>query len=543
MSFPYDQRTVSAMHQILGVAWNKADKTYVSEGPEILLDLQRVGVGVNGLSTEARRVAEKFRTDLWSVMDIRSADYGDADFSFQLQGTDILASQPNMILGDEPGLGKSKQALDAAAKNGFKSILIVCPNTLVWNWGTMPNAIEPGEIQKWHPEFTEGVVPSDRIKRKKFWSEPLPNVVITNYEKLILTDWPQDISFDVVIADEVHRAKNAQTQTYKALRRTFRHSKWGNWGLSGTPMEIRVEELYSVLGLFRPAVLGGFYKFREAHCITDWAGSVVGVKNIDLLRDRIGPFILRRTKTEVLKKLPPKTYNNVYIKLSNAEIAAYEAFTSNFNNWLDEHSVSGSGNPLVEMLRMRQFVCSPALFTDELGKGSKFQALQEILADRPGKTIVFCFFEEVISLLQGWLGTDPRAIISGKVPSNQRKAIVDEFNSGMIGDVLLCTDAGREGVNITGADMVIHYDQGQFNPKKLEQREDRAHRIGQKENVTVTNLLCLDTIDVGMYQLNRERDQLFKDIVDGAEEAILRKLDAPRLRRMVEGRLNHFGQH
>lgn len=531
IQFPYDKGAVDQVRLCLGLSWDKSLRVWKSEGPEVLLDMERFAIQPSWVSGEARQIAEEFRQQLWNVMDLRSKDYGEEEFAYQQQGAEILAAMPNMILGDSPGAGKSKQVLDALAKTDFKHALVVCPNTLVWNWATPEEAIEPGEIFKWHPEFTEGVVPTDKKKRAEFWKSPLPQITVCNYEKLYLKDWPVNIDFDVIIADEIHRAKNSSTATYKALRRLINRSKHA-WGLTGTPFEIRIMELYNILGLLRPAVLGNFMRFRDQHCETDWAGQVVGVKNMQLLRERIAPFMLRRDTTH------PRNYQNIYVQMTPAESNAYQSMTSEFDNWLAERGISGKGDPLVQLTRMRQFVCTPAIFTDELGEGSKFHTLKESLDDWRGKVVIFSFFEEAIAFLHKWLKLPEQAIISGKVKPADRRPRIDAFNRGELGNVLVSTDAGREGLNITGANLIIHYDQGFFNPQKMQQREGRLDRIGQKDNITVINMLCMDTIDVGMYQLNKEREKLFKDVIDGAELNLMRKLDAPALKRLVHGKLN-----
>jgi SNF2 family DNA or RNA helicase len=216
---------------------------------------------------------------------------------------------------------------------------------------------------------------------------------------------------------------------------------------------------------------------------------VVGIKNLPLLRDRIGPFILRRTKKEVLPQLPPKLPPQAFfVQLSPEEEKAYEAFTGELGNWLTTHGVSGAGNAMVQTLRMRQFCCSPMLFTDELGKGSKFAALETIIDQHEGQIVVFCFFKEMVKLLLQWLGADPRATITGDVSAEQRKIREVEFNAGKLGKVMVCNDAAQKGLNFVGADMIIHYDQI-FNAQKMAQREDRLHRIGQQLPVNVIHML------------------------------------------------------
>lgn len=710
LEFPYHEDAVKYIKNVLGVTFDKPRTLWVSDGPEILLDMQRFGIEVNWMSTSARTIAEGFRQQLWDQMDARAQDIEEYEYAYQDIGAKILAAMPFMILGDEPGLGKSKQSLDAAMKIGVSQgayrriptqsrtnetsskesrnwqnkgsaregsqevdkdlsklrnsneslsshdssysstrdtpetssipnnsrnnsetkrqwpndesvyskdgeytsqerlhkrvsdkdegpqyrgkessdllqsglrqsskddsdrirqqnysqdwiqekrpeeiysargfrlesvsnktfpILILCPKTLCFNW--------VNEVHKWWPELTVDVVPDQMRTNKKgigrtdFWHN-MPDVVIANYEKLRLVDWPDQLIWDVMICDEATKLKNAQTVLYKVTKRVMRRVNTA-WALTGTPLEIRVQELYNILGLLRPAVLGGWMRFESQHVITDWSGAVVGSKNLELLRERIAPFLLRRTKGEVLRQLPPKRYNNVLVKMSPEETAAYQSMTSAFNNWLDENHISGGGNPLVETLRMRQFCASPAIWTDEFRHGSKFEMLKELIEGWDGLVVVFCFFEEVISLMHKWLNVHPEALISGKITSDKGERIrrAEAFSAGEMGKVFLSTDAGGMGINITGADLVIHYDQ-LFNPQKMHQREDRLHRIGQTKPVVVANMLCLDTIDVGMYQLNKEREHLFEEIVDGAEEALLRKLDAPRLKRLVEGRLNN----
>lgn len=523
------ENEVTVIKKCLGLSFSKTDKLWKSTGPEILMDLDRYKIKVDFLDAGARKIAEDFRQQIWDTLDVRSVDIEGETYAYQEQGIKFLSLMPSAILGDDMGLGKTRQALNASVEVGSNSTLVLAPKTLTYNW--------KAEVEKWHPELSVAVVPDNPKARKAFWDDVTPEVVIANYEKLQSQDWPLNRKWDVLICDEASRFKTSTTITYKKVKAIRGHAKYA-WALTGTPLEIRVEELYNILSLLRPAVLGGFYRFRDEHLLTDWAGSVVGTKQIELLRERIAPYILRRTKEEVLKQLPPKTIQNVYIKMSKEEQTAYEGFTSAFNNFLTEHDISGAGNPLTEMLRMQQFCCTPMIFTDELGKGSKFDTIKGIIDEWQGRVVVFCFFEEVISLYQKWLGCHPDAVISGKVAAQARLERVNSFNNGELGKVLVSTDAGNQGLNITGANLLINIDQ-LWNPQRMEQREARLHRIGQTENVTIMNTLLMDTIDYGKWQLGQERRQLFKDVVDGAEESILRKLNAPRLKAIVEGRLGN----
>ena len=541
LQFPYSAESVEQVRLCLGFSWDKNHKVWKSSGPEPLLDMERFAIQPAWVSKEAREIAEDFRQQLWDVMDARVEDYHDELYGYQKQGSKIIASMPFSILADEVGCGKSKQALDAAIDIlHADKILVLAPKTLCYNW--------MDEVHKWHPNIKAGVLPdttSERkhhkedISRSRFW-ENFPQITIANYEKLLAKDWPYEIEWDVVICDEAVRLKTATTFIYKAVKKVFARTKCA-WCLTGTPLEIRLSELYNILCLLRPSVLGNYMRFKDHHLVTDWAGSIVGAKNIPLLRERISPFMLRRTKAEVLSMLPPKLPpQNFFVKLSHAEDTAYKAFTAEFNNWLTERGISGKGNPLTETLRMRQFCCTPWLFTEELGRGSKFEALKQFIDDWPGQIVVFSFFEQVIDLLQQWLDTNPEAVISGKVTSDNGERIrrAKEFNEGRLGKVFLSTDAGGMGINLIGADCIVHFDQGNWNPQRKNQRTGRLHRIGQINRVQEVNMMCIDTIDYGQYQLYQEEEALFESVVEGSEIALLKKLDAPRWRRLVEGKLN-----
>lgn len=538
--FPYHPDGVTYIKNVLGLEWNKNHKAWVSDGPEVLLDLQRFNIKISDMSSAARLIAEEFRQELWDIMDIRSEDSEEL-YAYQRQGSSVLAKSPRFLLGDVMGIGKTKQALDAIASLDLQQVLVLCPKTLTYNW--------LDEVQKWHPEISAGVVPDKRKPSSKkddkgddritFWSKQ-PRITIANYEKLLVSDWPLARHWDLVVADEAQRLKNSTTIVWKHTRVITRQSD-RFWAMTGTPLEIRLMELYNIFSLMRPSVLGGFWRFKNQHMITDWGGNVVGARNIELLRERIGPFMLRRTKSEVLKQLPPKIFTQSFIKMSPAEQRDYQNLLMDFDQWLRDKDVSGSSDPMVKTIRMRQFCCSPHLFTPDAPRGSKYETLVELLEDHDGRTVIFCEFEQMTRLLALWLkedvGYNPEAYISGDVKAQDRISRVKAFNEGKLGDVFISTDAGREGINLTGADLVVHYNQ-LWNPQRMHQREDRTHRIGQKLSVTVVDLLLIDTVDVGMYELNREREQLFTSVIEEAEEAMIRKLSPARLRRILEGRLD-----
>lgn len=450
------------------------------------------------------------------------------------------------------GLGKSKEALDAAFVIKAADILILAPKTLLWNW--------LAEIEKWGylDCWVPFIVPDN--KRKDMWQDfdahgECGRIVLANYEKTILQDWPFDRKWDVLVLDEVTKCKNTQTKTWRRVQRIVQTSD-NVWALTGTPLEMRLEELWGIMSLLRPTILGSFSRFRDQHLILDFWGNVIGSKNHELLRERIAPWLLRRTKAEVASYLPPKLYNEIWIDLSPEEREEYEKIKRAFLLWLAEHGRSASeANVLTQLLRLQQFTSSPALLATPEGSdqtvfsggpvgfisqkdnnfhGSKLEALRELLAEWEGRAVVFTRFAKMAELLVKELELPEEAIIAGYVPAEERVPRIEAFNRGELGKVLASTDAGAFGLNITGADMICHLDM-LWNPSRMVQREDRLHRIGQERPVNVVKLLCKGTIDVGMNKILAKREMLFDDVINRAATEERARWSEAQLRRLVDG--------
>ena len=434
------------------------------------------------------------------------------------------------------GLGKSKQALDACAQLSLTRILAIAPKTLTYNWAA--------EIEKWYPDWNVWVLDDNPNKRRTDWIEwdeeqtgdcPQPCVMISNYEKVSLSDWPMDIRWDVVIPDECQALKNTSIKRHKAVKQLKTDRLWG---LSGTPMELRVEELFGIMSLIRPAVFGSWLRFRDQHVMTDAFGNTVGPRNLDLLKERIAPWVTRRKKEDVLAQLPPKLYNTLFIDMPPDEAKEYTHIKKEFLKWLEENEYNpNNATTMTQMLRLQQFTCSPNLLDEEVGQaGAKFDALEDLIKEWDGQIMVFTRFSQMAYRLLSWLGLPSSAIIAGEVPAKGRVSVVTAFNAGQLGKTLVSTDAGAYGLNVTGANLVIHYDQ-LWNPGKMWQREDRLHRIGQKDTVNVLNMITRDTIDEGMVNVLEKRRGLFKEVIDGSQEVELSEIGTGTLRRIVEGKI------
>ena len=522
-----------------GFVWNASAKAWIAEGPEVILDMDRIDLWqhISTITPEATARVAAFRTNLELILNAKEEEHEGA-YGYQKTGTKSLVLQKRGILADDMGLGKSKQALDACAQVDAKNILIVAPKSLTWNWYY--------EIEKWYPKWqTYAVISDDKRKRQAQW-ESLDDdrfIAIVNYEKLRLGDWPSDIHWDVIIFDEAHRLKNPQTATYKQAKKL--RSEY-LWAITGTPMEIRIEELYGIMTLLRPGLFGGWMRFREQHLMMDAWGNVLGPKNLELLKERISPWMTRRRKEDVLTQLPPKIYNNVFVELSPSELKEYNKIKSEFYSWLAENDRNiNEANTLTQLLRLQQYTSSPDLLAnedDEVIRGSKYEVLKEVLQDWDGKVMIFSRFAQMILALLEWLQEDfkndmhPEALIAGGIDGKVRVERVEKFNNDQLGRFLLSTDAGAYGLNVTGANLIIHYDQ-LWNPGKMWQREDRLHRIGQAQVVNVLTLITEGTVDEGMAKVLDKRREIFKDIVDGAEDVAIQRLGAGNLKKLVEGKL------
>lgn len=532
LSFQYNSILVERVKKCLGFRWLETHKQWVSDGPEVVLDMERYQIPYRPTPAARERVLTFYAT-LNELLKLK-AEKPQGEYGYQSIGTRSLILQESGILADDMGLGKSKQAIDAVRKVGAERVLILAPKSLTYNWDK--------ELAKWgDPTWTRAMVPEkgSAPARKAFWEGELPNVVIANYEKLILDDWPKNLKWDALIFDEAHKVKNRTTATHKMVAKVAANSTY-RFALTGTPLEIKVEELFGIMSITRPAVFGTFYRFKQDHLNCDWMGNVTGIKAAPLLKERVGPWMTRRTKNEVLSNLPPKIYTPVYVDFSSEEQKLYNQICSGFTEWLESEGrlANRGGNVLTEIIRMQQFTSSPQLLgIDSCGWGSKYWELQNLIAQAPGRVLIFTRFSTMARYLQEWMELPARAIITGDVTDpKERLARIGDFNQGNLGKVFVGTDAMGVGLDVL-ADTVVHYDK-LWNPAKEWQREDRCHGIGrgiEGVHTNVYHMLVKDTIDEGMHAVTTERTELFQDIIDGAEDVMVKRFSTADFERMVRG--------
>lgn len=422
----------------------------------------------------------------------------------------------NGILADDMGLGKTLQALSliqkAKEEDGNMPVLVVCPTSVVFNWES--------EIQKFTPELS--CLKLSGVDRKNLFDKiPEYDIVITSYA-LIRRDIEdlKDIKFRYVILDESQNIKNAMSQTAQSVKMLNADHKLA---LSGTPIENRLEELWSVFDFLMPGFLFNVaeFNFRYVNPIMERQDKTVEKR----LKMQIYPFILRRMKRDVAKDLPDKVENIAYCEMTPEQKDFYldvldstkeELFKSIEQNGLEKSRMS----IFSALLRLRQICCHPRLYDKEMVKGDilsgKFEHLKgmlEQIISEGHRVLLFSSFVDMLDIIKGWLERSgiPYEYLTGK--TKDRQGAVERFNSSTsIPIFLISLKAGGTGLNLTGADYVIHYDPW-WNPAVEDQATDRAYRIGQTKKVFVYRIITKNTVEEKIQKLKAIKRNLVDSVI------------------------------
>ena len=417
-------------------------------------------------------------------------------FPYQVTGVRHLVAAGRALLADDMGLGKTVQALAACevlrARGEASRILIVTSASLKDQWAR--------EIRR-HTGATCAVVDGAAPMRRVALEGDAPYKIL-NYEQT----WRelsllQRLDADVLVLDEAQRAKNFRTRTASTLRSIPARFAFV---LTGTPVENRLDDLYALMQLVDPAVLGPLWRFNLDFHRQNPRGKVEGYKNLGALRARIAPVLLRRRKEEVLLQLPPITHQTRYIPLTEEQSALETGFRADAARWLSiaerrALTLEEQQKLMGALLKARQAcddtrLCDPARTEDRSPKLDELESLvTEICAQGGSKVLVFSEWVEMLKLASGRLrGAGIESVmLHGGIATEKRPALLERFREDDAVKVLLSTDAGGTGLNLQVASYVIHLDLP-WNPGRLDQRTARAHRLGQTRGVSVT-YLCAET--------------------------------------------------
>ncbi|MFO0612546.1 MAG: DEAD/DEAH box helicase [Polyangiaceae bacterium] len=453
---------------------------------------------------------------------------------YQLEGFRWLARFAELGIGaclaDDMGLGKTVQVLALLLTRKSGPHLVVAPTSVSANWAR--------EIARFAPSLRVlAYVGKDRAARLEGLADAPPTVVIASYALLHEDeDALAAVSWDTVVLDEAQFIKNAHALRARAA---FRLSARQRVALTGTPVENHFGDLWSIFHFLNPGLLGTWKDFQRRFVKpVERAGERAPEA---VLREWIGPYVLRRLKSDVLDDLPPITEVQHDVALSKDEAVRYALLRKQIHGKLfTPHGKRGSKlEVLAEITRLRRFCCHPRLvFPDADVEGTKVTALLDLateLRENGHRALVFSQYVDFLTIVREAL--DERGIayeyLDGSTPEASRQARVDAFQDGTATLFLATLKAGGFGVNLTAADYVIHLDPW-WNPAVLAQATDRAHRIGQSRPVTVYSLITKHTIEEQIVALHQKKQRLADAVLEGASAAA--ELSIDDLVRLLEAR-------
>lgn len=457
-------------------------------------------------------------------------------YPYQREGAEFIFKQGRAVVADEMGLGKTIQAIAATMllrKNGLAgSVWVVCPTSLKYQW--------KNEIKKFTGEDALAVE-GDVVKRVDLLCTDPAFFKIVSYQSLT-----NSINFglksmpDMIIYDEVQRLKNWDTKMAVAMRRL---TPGYVVALSGTPLENKLTELYSVMQLVDQFALGPYWKFVAETTEMDPTGRVTGYKNLNKVGLLLKSRLIRRTKKSVELQMPSRIDKNLFVPVTKEQMAVHDDCKWNVGaliaKWRKVGFLSETDRRrLMLNLSMMRMVADSTFILDQKSRhdtkiDEAVSIIGEVIASGDEKIVIFSQWERMQRVMAGEL--EKRGIgfrfLHGGVPSQKRGAMINDFISDTECRVFLSTDAGSTGLNLQAASIVINFDLP-WNPAVLEQRIGRVYRIGQTRQVQVINMISVGTIEQNMLDTLAFKTGLFEGVLDGGEDAVV--LNEKKFDRIVE---------
>ncbi|WFE63004.1 DEAD/DEAH box helicase [Micromonospora sp. WMMD714] len=517
------------------------DEGYTTLGARMPAAAHAVLNGEGTAITAASALLTQFR----QAVTTRAALHGTAIQAtlrpYQVHGVAWLSARPGLghggVLADEMGLGKTLQAICLlATRVSTAPHLVVCPTSLIGNWRREIARFAPG---------TPTISYHGAGRRLPDTYQP-GTVVITSYpvlrrdEPLMKTDW------DVVVFDEAQQIKNPEALASRAASALSAQSRIA---MTGTPVENRLDELWAILNVTNPGLLGTRARFRQRFVTPiEQRRSATAAAALNTI---VQPHLLRRTKAEVAAELPPKQYSTMVCTLTDEQARLYrEAVDRAFSDGLGA-GIERSGRVLALLTALKQICNHPAQYLRDgpaqPGRSGKFDRATEMLAeivDESDRALVFTQYRAMGELLSGHLadslGVGPIPFLHGGLSAAQRDRLVHAFQEDDDAPpvLLLSLRAAGFGLNLTRATHVMHYDRW-WNPAVEEQATDRAHRIGQQRTLNVYTLVTGGTIEDHIAQMHDSKRGL-AEIVSGDTEAALAKLSDDELHEVLDLDLGAF---
>lgn len=523
INFPYNEKVVNTIREYPTRYWDKDNKeweipfknfkSFIDSLPEFNFDIHG-----NWKAFEKKKVIE-----------LPDFNFKTKPFEHQIEGFNYGLNNDRWLLGDEQGLGKTKQVIDiAVAKKqlkGYKHCLIICGvNGLKWNWlnEIHTHSNEDGWIlgQRVHNNKIYISSNADKLADLNALSSISSYFLITNVESLRdekitskIASLCKSHDIDIVAIDEIHKCKNPTSQQGKGILKIQPECRIA---MTGTPLMNTPFDLFIILKW-----LGyekhSFYQFKQHYGMFGGYGGyeVVGYRYLDDLQNQLDEIMLRRLKSDVLD-LPEKTHITEYVEMTPKQRQIYNEVTAEIKMNIDQ--IKAANNPLAELIRMRQATGYTGILSSKVKESAKLDRMEELVEEsvENGKQVViFSNWTQMTDAIWARLHNKYRlSVITGETKDIDRQDNVAEFQSGASQVIVGTIGAMGTGLTLTAGTVEIFMDEP-WNRANKEQAEDRCHRVGTKENVTIYTLVCKDSIDEKINELVERKGLMADALVDG----------------------------
>jgi len=444
-------------------------------------------------------------------------------YPYQKEGICFAAEKGRCIIADDMGLGKTIQAIAATEllrkETGIASALIICPTSLKYQWKS--------EIEKFTGQqawVIEGLLTKRIVQYQNdsFYKIVSYNTAINDIKHI------SSVLPDIVILDEAQRIKNFKTKISRHIKKL--HSPY-SFVLTGTPLENKLEELYSIVQFTNPYTLGPFYRFMHEHRIADEKGKVIGYQDLNKIGKILSGTMIRRRKKDVLLQLPERMDKVLYVTMTEPQGEIHEEYRQHVAKLILKWHRQGFLNEkdrqnLMIFLNTMRMVCDSTFILDQTTRhdtkiGELMNILEKVFAEGSEKVVIFSQWERMTRIVGREL--DARNIkyqyLHGGIPGSDRGKLFENFNKDPNCRIFLSTDAGGVGLNLQAASLLINLDIP-WNPAVLEQRIGRIYRIGQKRNVSIINMVSTGTIEHKMLGVLSFKKGLSEGILDQGDNSI-----------------------
>ena len=530
ISFDYDNLIVNTLRELPFKFYNKDTTTWEIPTDKVLTIISNL----QGFEIELKGNLSLLNPKPFNLDLPKGFEFKTNPFEHQKFGVQYGLQHDRWFLGDEQGLGKSKQVIDIAVirkiEMGYKHCLIVCGvNTLKWNWVNEIHTHSNEDAWILGQKTTrKGTIRIGSTKDKlndlihlEKYPDDLPYFIITNIESFRDEKIAEQISklcnlgiINMCAADEMHKCKNPQVQQTKGFLKCLSECRIG---MTGTPLMNSPLDLYVILKW-----LGyeshAFYSFKKHYCIMGGYGGyeVVGYKNMEQLTAQINDIMLRRLKSEVLD-LPEKTYIDEIVEMETKQSKLYDEIEAGIKNELAMGTLDLT-NPLSTLIRLRQCTGYTGIVSDCIFESAKLDRMEDLIEEAVSnnqKVIVFSNWTQMTDIVEQRLNKYNPAVITGETNDSYRQSMVTKFQEDNNCKVIIGTiGAMGTGLTLTAGSVVIFLDEP-WNRALFDQAVDRAHRIGAKSNVTIYSLMCKDTVDERIHDIIYKKGVMSDAIIDG----------------------------